>query len=217
MSVINLSKGANINLSKDAPGIARFVIGLGWNANPNNTPDLDASVLPCTKDASGEPKLPDAKSFVFYGNLSSTDGAILHSGDNLTGDGDGDDERIAIDTTKLNAAVDDILIVVTIHEAVQRGQNFGLVRNAYVRLYDADKLAAAESANPNLSDAELNNLALARYDLEEDAGNYTALVFGELYSKDGDWRFKARGEGRNQSLQDLVTSYLPAGVTATGG
>ena len=93
MSVIDLSKGANINLTKDAPGVTRFIVGLGWNANPNNPPDLDASVLPCTKDASGEPKLPDATSFVFYGNLKSSDGAIIHSGDNLTGDGDGDDER----------------------------------------------------------------------------------------------------------------------------
>lgn len=216
MSVIDLSKGGNINLSKDAPGVTRFVIGLGWNANPNSPPDLDASVLPCTKDASGNPKLPDASSFVYYGNLKSSDGAIIHSGDNLTGDGDGDDERIAIDTSKLNPKIDDMLIVVTIHEALARGQNFGLVRNAYARIYDADKLFAAEAANPNLSDKELHDLALAQYDLEEDAGGYTALIFGELYSKDGDWRFKARGEGRNESLGDLIKSYLPAGVSVSG-
>ena len=215
MSVIDLSKGANINLSKDAPGVTRFIIGLGWNANPNNPPDLDASVLPCSK-VGGNPVLPDAKSFVYYGNLKSSDGAIIHSGDNLTGDGDGDDERIAIDTSKLNASIDDILIVVTIHDAINRGQNFGLVRNAYARIYDADKLAAAEAANPNLSDKELHDLALAQYDLEEDAGGYTALVFGELYSKDGEWRFKARGEGRNESLAELIQGYLPAGVSVSG-
>ncbi|UTC28947.1 tellurium resistance protein [Brevundimonas phage vB_BpoS-Marchewka] len=215
MSVIDLSKGGNINLAKDAPGVTRFVIGLGWNANPQSPPDLDASVLPCTK-VGGNPVLPDDKSFVFYGNLKSSDGAIIHSGDNLTGDGDGDDERIAIDTAKLNPAIDDILIVVTIHQGKERGQNFGLVRNAYARIYDADKLAAAEAANPNLSDKELHDLALAQYDLEEDAGGYTALVFGELYSKDGDWRFKARGEGRNESLGELISSYLPAGVSVSG-
>lgn len=216
MSVIDLSKGGNINLTKDAPGVTRFIVGLGWNPNANNPPDLDASVLPCTKDASGEPKLPDATSFVFYGNLKSSDGAIIHSGDNLTGNGDGDDERIAIDTARLNPAIDDVLIVVTIHDAVNRGQNFGLVRNAYARIYDADKLAAAEAANPNLSDKELHDLALAQYDLEEDAGGYTALVFGELYNKGGDWRFKARGEGRNESLSELISSYLPAGVSVSG-
>lgn len=215
MSVIDLSKGANINLAKDAPGVTRFVIGLGWNANPNNPPDLDASVLPCTK-VGGEPVLPDANSFVYYGNLKSSDGAILHSGDNLTGDGDGDDERIAIDTSKLNPSIDDILIVVTIHQGKERGQNFGLVRNAYARIYDADKLAAAERANPNLSDKELHDIALAQYDLEEDAGGYTALIFGELYSKDGAWRFKARGEGRNEGLGELIQGYLPAGVSVSG-
>jgi tellurium resistance protein TerD len=201
---IDLAKGQNINLSKTSPGVTRFVIGLGWNTDPSNPPDLDASLFLCHRDPSGNPKLPDAKSFVFYGNLKSTDGAVIHSGDNLTGDGDGDDERIAIDTAKLNPEIDEMLAVVTIHEAANRGQNFGLVRGAYVRVYDADKLAAAEQANPNLSNKELHDLSLAQFDLEEDAGGSYAVQFGSFYIKDGEWRFKALGIPSQNTLSDFV-------------
>lgn len=213
MSVIDLTKGANINLAKTNPGVTRFVIGLGWSPNPQNPPDLDASVFPCHRDSNGDPKLVDAGAFVFYGNKTSSDGAIIHGGDNLTGDGDGDDERIAIDTSKVNPQVDEIVIAVTIHEAKARGQNFGLVKKAYVRVYDADKLAAAEAANPNLSDKELHDLALANYDLEEDAGGYTSLQFGSLYVKDGEWRFKALGLTYDVELKDFVQMLAPPGTT----
>lgn len=214
---INLTKGSNVNLSKTAPGVGRFVIGLGWNANPQNPPDLDASAFPCVKDANGDPKLlsPASSSFVFYGNLKSADGAIVHSGDNLTGDGDGDDERITIDTSLLNPAVDEIIVAVTIHEAVARNQNFGLVRNAYVRVYEEAALLAAEAANPNLSDAELKALAIANYDLEEDAGGATALQFGTFYKKDGDFRFKALGVPASVGLKEFVEMLAPAGTTVS--
>lgn len=207
MDTINLTKGSNVNLSKSAPGVSKFVIGLGWNANPSNPPDLDASAFPCVRDANGDPKLlsPASSSFVFYGNLKSADGAIVHSGDNLTGDGDGDDEQIVIDTALLNPAVDEIIIAVTIHEAQARGQNFGLVRNAYVRILDAVALAANPNENP-----------IAKYDLEEDAGGATALQFGTLYKKDGEWRFKALGVTANVGLKEFVESLAPAGTTITG-
>lgn len=201
--VINLSKGQNVNLSKVAAGASKFVIGLGWNANPSNPPDLDASAFPCQRDANGDPKLlsPANQSFVFYGNLKSADGAIVHSGDNLTGDGDGDDEQIVIDTALLDPRVDEVIIAVTIHEAQARNQNFGLVRNSYVRILDAAALAADPNAQP-----------IAKYDLEDDAGNATALQFGTLYKKDGEWRFKALGVPASASLKDFVQMLAPAGT-----
>lgn len=207
MDTINLTKGANVNLSKVAAGSTKFIIGLGWNANPSNPPDLDASAFPCQRDANGDPKLlsPANQSFVFYGNLKSADGAVVHSGDNLTGDGDGDDEQIVIDTALLDPRVDEVIIAVTIHEAASRGQNFGLVRNAYVRILDAAEFAASPAANP-----------IAKYDLEEDAGGATALQFGTLYRKDGEWRFKALGVPASASLGDFVKMLAPAGTNVTG-
>lgn len=154
---INLTKGSNVNLSKVAGGSTKFVIGLGWNAAQQNPAiDLDASAFPCVRDANGDPKLlsPANTSFVFYGNLQSADGAIVHSGDNLTGDGDGDDEQIVIDTALLDPRVDEVIIAVTIHDAAARNQNFGLVRNSYVRILDAAALAADPNENP-----------IAKYDL----------------------------------------------------
>ena len=228
---INLTKGSNVNLSKTVPGVGRFVIGLGWNPNPQNPPDLDASAFPCVKDANGDPKLlsPASSSFVFYGNHHSADGAIHHGGDNLTGDGEGDDERILIETGKLNPTVDEIIIAVTIHEAAARNQNFGLVRNAYVRVYDAAALEAAEGRGWNvkaveddgtkngviLSDADLKALAVANYDLEEDAGGATALQFGTFYKKDGDFRFKALGVPASVGLKEFVEMLAPAGTTVS--
>ncbi|AFU88089.1 putative TerD-like bacterial stress protein [Caulobacter phage CcrColossus] len=214
---INLTKGSNVNLSKTAPGVSRFVVGLGWNPNPQNPPDLDASAFPCVKDANGDPKLlsPASQSFVFYGNLKSADGAIVHSGDNLTGDGAGDDERITIDTSLLNPAVDEIIVAVTIHEAAARNQNFGLVRNAYVRVYEEAALLAAEAANPGMTEADYKALAIANYDLEEDAGGATALQFGTFYKKDGEFRFKALGVPAAASLADFVKLLAPAGTTVS--
>jgi len=216
LTTINLTKGANVNLAKAAPGAQRFVFGLGWNANPSNPPDLDAAAYPCSTNAAGDPELlsPAEKSFVFFGNLTSADGAIVHSGDNLTGDGDGDDERITIDTSKLDSRVDSIILGVAIFKAKERGQTFGLVRNAYVRVYDAAVLEAAEAANPNMTDAELKALSLGNYDLEEDAGASTAFQFGTFYKKDGEWRFKALGVGADGDLGSFVELLSPGAVIA---
>ncbi len=220
MSVINLTKGSNVNLSKTVAGAQRFVIGLGWNPNPSNPPDLDAAAYPCKNNASGDPELltPGQENVIYFGNLKSADGAIVHGGDNLTGDGDGDDERILIDTSSLNAVIEQIIIGVAIYQAAQKGQTFGLVRNAYVRIYDASALEAAEGrawnakAQPGdklLTDAELKALSVANYDLEEDAGGYTALHFGTFYKKDGEWRFKALGVGANGDLNSFAELLAP--------
>jgi tellurium resistance protein TerD len=217
-----LTKGGNVNLSKTAPGSSRFVIGLGWNPNPQNPPDLDAAAYLCDDT----PHLLDPVAvkggaghgnFVYFHNLVSADGAVLHGGDNLTGDGDGDDERILIDTSKLDPRVKQIIVGVAIYDAKNRGQTFGLVRNAYVRVYDAGVLESAESrawndaptAGRQLSDAELKGLSLASYDLEEDAGQYTAFQFGVFYQTDaGDWKFKALGTGAADADLGTFVSML---------
>ncbi len=210
---ILLTKGANVNLAKDAPGSTRFVFGLGWDTKA----DLDAAAYPCHRDEQGNPRLlsPSHTSFVYFRNLTSADGAITHSGDNLTGDGDGDDERITVDTSKLNSQIDEIILGVAIFNAAALGQTFGLVRGAYVRIYDAAVLEAAEAASPTpLTQAELKALSIAEYDLEEDAGAFTAFQFGSLYTKNNEWRFKALGVGAMGDLGTFVELLDPTATVA---
>ncbi|BBB91461.1 MAG TPA: TerD family protein [Methylomusa anaerophila] len=186
---INLSKGERINLSKEAPGLKKVGVGLGWDTNTTDTGvdfDLDASVF--LVGANG--KIPSEKYFVFYNNLTSPDGAVKHTGDNRTGQGDGDDETILVDIPKLDGNIQDLIFVVTIHEATARKQNFGQVRNAFIRLYN-----------------EENGKEVAKYELNEDFSRETALEFGRLYKKDGEWRFQAVGQGYNTGLQGFVDKY----------
>lgn len=186
---INLSKGERINLSKEAPTLKKAAIGLGWNTNVTDTGsafDLDASVFMLS--ATG--KIPSEKYFVFYNNPNSPDGSVKHMGDNRTGAGEGDDELIAVDLSKVDLSVEEIVFVVTIHEAVARRQNFGQVQKSYIRIFDLD--AKKE---------------VARYDLDEDFSRETAVEFGKLYLKDGDWRFQALGEGYNDGLEKFVARY----------
>lgn len=191
---INLSKGERINLTKQSSG-AVFRFALGWNANaaPGQPEfDLDASAFLCHYDAAGNPKLIAEPGFVYYNNKVSADGGVVHSGDNRTGAGDGDDEVILVDTSKLDPLVEEISFVVTIHEGAQRGQNFGQVKKAYVRILEG---ASGEAE-------------LARYDLEEDFSGATAMHFGSLYKKDGEWRFKAMGAGLGKvGLAEILTQY----------
>jgi len=187
---INLGKGERINLSKEAPTLKKVGVGLGWDTNHTDTGsdfDLDASVF--MLGANG--KIPNEKNFVFYNNLTSPDGAIKHTGDNLTGDGDGDDETILVELSKIDATINDLVFVVTIHEAEKRKQNFGQVRNAFIRLYDQE-----------------TNKEIAKYDLEEDFSKETAIEFGKLYKKEGQWRFQAVGQGYNSGLQGFVDQYF---------
>ena len=187
---INLSKGERINLSKEAPSLKKVGVGLGWDTNATDTGvdfDLDASVF--MLGANG--KIPTEKNFIFYNNLISPDGAIKHTGDNLTGAGDGDDETINVELAKVDATINDLVFVVTIHEAEKRKQNFGQVHNAFIRLYDLD-----------------TNKEIAKYDLEEDFSKETAIEFGKLYKKDNQWRFQAVGQGFNSGLQGFVDKFF---------
>ena len=187
---INLSKGERINLSKEAPSLKKVGVGLGWDTNSSDTGadfDLDASVF--MLGANG--KIPTEKNFIFYNNLTSPDGSIKHTGDNLTGDGDGDDETVNVELAKVDAAINDLVFVVTIHEAEKRKQNFGQVHNAFIRLYDQD-----------------TNKEIAKYDLEEDFSKETAIEFGKLYKKDNQWRFQAVGQGYNAGLQGFVDKFF---------
>lgn len=186
---INLEKGGRINLSKEAPGLKSAGIGLGWDTNATDTGaafDLDASVFMLGANA----KIPSEKYFVFYNNKESPDTSVVHLGDSRTGEGFGDDETVTVDLTKVDPGVQEIVFVVTIHEAESRRQNFGQVRNAFIRIYDTT-----------------TNTEVTKYDLDEDFSRETAVEFGRLYKKDGEWRFQAVGQGYNSGLQSFVDKY----------
>lgn len=186
---VNLTKGGRISLSKDNPGLKNILIGLGWDENSTDTGadfDLDASCFLLNENE----KVQNDKDFVYYNNLKSSDGCVLHTGDNRTGDGDGDDEQIKVDLSKISPYVKEIAITVTIHEADIRKQNFGMVRNAYIRIVD-----------------EATNNVIAKYDLEEDFSIETAVLFGSLYFKDNEWRFKAQGSGYQGGLESFIKKY----------
>lgn len=181
---INLQKGQRENIN--AP---KFTIGLGWDTNSSTTGtdfDLDASVFMLNENK----KLVSDGHLVFYNNLKSPDGAVEHTGDNRTGDGDGDDEQIKVDLTKADDKVAEICIVVTIHEADQRRQNFGQVRNSFVRIFDS-----------------VTNEEVLKYELEEDFSIETAVEFGRIYKREGKWKFEAVGMGMKGGLQDYLNKY----------
>ncbi|GAP43387.1 stress response protein SCP2 [Lentimicrobium saccharophilum] len=181
---INLEKGQRVNVN-----LPKFVVGLGWDANASSTGqdfDLDASVFVLGENK----KLLTDSHFVFYNNLTSPDGAVEHTGDNLTGDGDGDDESIKIDLSKINPNATELCFVVTIHDAENRKQNFGQVRNSFVRVY-----------NPDTKEEIL------KYELEEDFSIETAVEFGRLYKRNGEWKFEAVGVGQKGGLQDYLNKY----------
>ena len=181
---INLEKGGRANLT-----LPKFVIGLGWDANSSSTGvdfDLDASVFILGENK----KILSDEYFVFYNNLKSPDGAVEHTGDNLTGDGDGDDESINVDLSKINPNVAEICIVVTIHEAEGRRQNFGQVRNSFVRIYNPD-----------------NNEEFLKYELEEDFSTETAVEFSRIYKRNSEWKFEAVGIGQKGGLDVYLKKF----------
>lgn len=186
---VSLSKGGRVSLSKEAPGLSKVLIGLGWDTNSSDTGaefDLDASAFLLDKNG----KVANDRDFVFFNNLSNADGSVVHTGDNRTGEGEGDDESIKVDLSKISSNVAEIAIVVTIHEATQRKQNFGMVRNAFIRIVN-----------------EATNQEIARYDLEEDFSTETAIAFGKLYFKDNEWRFNAVGTGYKDGLEGFCRQY----------
>lgn len=209
MSGINLSKGAKINLSKAAPGLTRVLVGLSWGENKFNTGaeyDLDCSVF-CTKADANAPagtSLLSNDYFVFYGKTSEPEGALTHSGDNKTGKGQGIDESITIDLTKLNPTIDELSFIVTIHEADTRKQNFGQIPGSAIAIYNLDQLPNGAGSTAD----ELKAAQLAIYSLEDDFSTSTAVQFGSLKKRaDGDWSFGAAGNGYDKGLGDFVLLY----------
>ncbi|ONI38649.1 chemical-damaging agent resistance protein C [Candidatus Epulonipiscium fishelsonii] len=186
---INLSKGQKVDLTKGNPQLKKLLVGLGWDINQYDGGadfDLDSSVFMVSKDG----KCPTDKEFIFYGNLSYNNGAIKHHGDNLTGAGDGDDEQISVDLSKVPEDIDKIAFTVTIYEANVRKQNFGQVQNAFIRILD-----------------ETTNAEILRYDLGEDFSIETAVVVGEIYRYNGEWKFNAIGSGFQGGLAALCGHY----------
>jgi len=183
---INLTKGGNASMGY----LQKFIVGMGWDTNATDSGvdfDLDASAF--MLNATG--KVVSEKHFIYFNNLKSPEGCVEHTGDNLTGAGDGDDESIKVDLSKLPNGCESITFVVTIHEGEARRQNFGQVRNAFVRVYD-----------PN------TNEEILKYDLGEDYSIETAVEFGSLYLKDGQWKFKAIGAGFAGGLQKFVDKFI---------
>lgn len=185
---VSLTKGGNVSLSKEAPGLAAIIVGLGWDARTTSGAefDLDASAL--VVDASG--KILSDQHFIFFNNLRSPDGSVEHTGDNLTGEGAGDDEQIKVSLATVPAEADKIVFPVSIYEADKRGQSFGQVRNAFIRVVN-----------------QADNVELARYDLTEDAAGETAMVFGEVYRHGGDWKFRAVGQGYTSGLAGIAKDF----------
>lgn len=185
---VSLSKGGNVSLSKEAPGLKTVRVGLGWDTRVTDGSafDLDASVF--IQNDGG--KVRSDADFIFYNNKSGADGAVTHQGDNTTGEGDGDDEAVIVNLDKLPADVAKLGFAVTIHEADGRKQNFGMVTNAFMRVVNED-----------------GGTEIARYDLSEDASTETAMIFGELYRHGGEWKFKAIGQGFAGGLGPLARSF----------
>ena len=184
---IELTKGERFNLSKETPDFSKIAIALGWQVSQTSQNcDIDASVFMLAADG----RIPDEKYFVFYNNLTSPDGSVRHSGDSATGQIDGDDETVYVDLSKINSAIQEIVFVVTIHEGQEKNQSFSQVTNAFIRLYNSE-----------------TGSQIFRYDLNQKFSQETALEFGRLYKKNGEWRFQAVGQGYNAGLQSFVDKY----------
>ena len=185
---LTLQKGGNLSLTKTVPNMKLVLVGLGWDARATSGEafDLDASAF--LLNTAG--KCRGEQDFIFYGQLKSADGAIEHTGDNRTGAGDGDDEKLLVDLSRIPADVDKVVFTVTIYEAEKRHQNFGAVRNAFIRVVNRQ-----------------DNAEVVRFDLSEEASANTAMIFAELYRYTGEWKFRAVGQGFEGGLGALARSY----------
>ena len=186
---INLQKGQKVDLTKGNPRLSKLIVGLGWDTNKYDGGadfDLDAAAFLLGDNG----KVPSDSDFIFYSNLQHSSGAVVHTGDNLTGEGDGDDEVIKVDLSKVPASISKIDFTVTIYDAESRGQNFGQVSNAYIRVVD-----------------ETTGMELIRYDLGEDFSIETAVVVGEMYRNNGEWKFNAIGSGFSGGLAALCRNF----------
>ena len=186
---INLSKGQKVDLTKSNPGLSKVIVGLGWDTNKYDGGqdfDLDSSVFLLN----GEGKTTSESDFIFYNNTTGAGGAVEHTGDNKTGEGEGDDEQVNVNLSAIPASIEKATFAITIHDAEARGQNFGQVNNSYVRSINGD-----------------TNEELIRYDLGEDFSIETAVVVGELYRHGGEWKFNAIGSGYQGGLESLVKDF----------
>lgn len=185
---VSLTKGGNVSLTKEAPGLKSVNVGLGWDTRVTDGAafDLDASAFLIGADG----KVRGDSDFIYYNNLKSSDGSVEHTGDNKTGAGEGDDELVVVHLEKVPAEVQKIMFSVTIHEADVRKQNFGMVTSAFIRIVNKD-----------------NNAEIARFDLSEDASTNTAMNFGELYRSGSEWKFRAVGQGFDGGLGPLAKSF----------
>ncbi|GHV57711.1 chemical-damaging agent resistance protein C [Deltaproteobacteria bacterium] len=188
---VSLSKGGNISLTKTAPELKNVLIGLGWDARSTDGDDFDLDASIFMLGANG--KVRSDEDFIFYNQLKSKCGSVEHTGDNRTGDGDGDDEQLKIYLEKIPSVISRLAITVTIHEAVARKQNFGQVAEAFIRLVNLD-----------------TDVEIARFDLSEDYSTETAMIFGEVYKHNNEWKFKAVGQGYAGGLEAMCRQY---GVT----
>ena len=185
---ISLQKGGNVNLSKEAPTMTKMIVGLGWDVRATDGAAFDLDAVAFVLGNNG--KVRADSDFIFFNNKQNAEASVLHGGDNRTGDGDGDDETIVIDLSKMPANVEKVAVCVTIYDAEGRRQNFGQVSRAYVRV---------------LNDA--GQQEIARYDLSEDGSTEAAMIFGEVYRNGADWKFKAVGQGFKGGLGPLAASY----------
>jgi tellurium resistance protein TerD len=185
---VSLNKGGNVSLTKEAPGLQAVLVGLGWDARTTTGTDfdLDASALVVGQNG----KILSDAHFIFFNNLTSPDGSVEHTGDNLTGEGEGDDEAIKVNLVGVPQEADKIVVTVSIYDAEARQQSFGQVRNAFIRVVN-----------------QADNKELTRYDLSEDASTETAMIFGELYRSGTDWKFRAVGQGYSTGLAGIARDF----------
>ncbi|MFG1999704.1 TerD family protein [Spirillospora sp. NPDC048911] len=185
---VSLAKGGNVSLTKAAPDLTAVSVGLGWDVRATTGADFDLDASALLLDSGG--KVLSDQHFVFFNNLRSPDGSVEHTGDNLTGEGEGDDEVVNVDLARVPAECERIVFPVSIYDADNRGQSFGQVRNAFIRIVNR---------------ADSNELA--RFDLTEDASTETAMVFGELYRHSGEWKFRAVGQGYASGLAGIAMDF----------
>lgn len=185
---VSLSKGGNVSLTKEAPGLTAVAVGLGWDIRTTTGTDFDLDASAIAVDANK--RVIDDQHFVFFNNLRSPDGSIEHTGDNLTGEGEGDDEMIKVNLAGVPPNIEGVVFPVSIYDADSRAQSFGQVRNAFIRVVN-----------------QANGQEIARYDLSEDASTETAMVFGELYRNGAEWKFRAVGQGYASGLAGIARDF----------
>jgi stress response protein SCP2 len=197
---VSLQKGQKVSLSKESAGLAHVMVGLGWDEVQRKRTGLSGLFAPKPQDIDCDAsvfllqngKLKNKKDIIYFGNLKHASGTVQHMGDNLTGAGEGDDEQILVDLSKIPAEYDRLVFVVNIYEAVKRKQHFGMVKNAYIHLIDGK-----------------NNKELCKYNLTDDCSGMTAMIFGEIYRHNNEWKFNAIGQGTNDpTLGKLAERYI---------